>query len=438
MNYKVVLDWVKKNVFIVVFCLLIIAAPLTGWLVGSSLKDGVMKGLADKKSDLDALNALENTQVTLNIPGREAINEKGLVNQKLIEIYGQKVEALRADAESVRVAALQHNSKGRDVLVAGVFPKPDDARRQTIHEQVYPAILDAFKKLLTQVRAGQPPARAQILEALQRRESQFIASTASGGKRTREGLSADDQRRLDEDLTKARKSMCADAARGISFYATLEAIGTPAPPASVPSAGMPLDTMFEWMWRYWISEDLLQALAAANQGAENVLSAPVKRVVQFRVDPLRGAKSGDAAAPSAEGGAPAEAAGGGEALDPKAEVKLDFAASITGRQTNQLYDVRTASLKLVVATSQVPAVVEALAKRNFITVTNLSLRPVDPFAAAREGYMYGVDPVSEVTMSLEMIYLREWTTAKMPEELKRRLGTQGVKPPETAPPASGA
>jgi len=423
MNFKLVMDWVRRHVFIVVFGAIIIAAPITGWLIGGSLKGGVVSALNSKKSDLEALSGLEQTTVTLNVPGREAITTKTIVNRQVIDAYGQVIEALRKDADTVRTAALAHNSKNRDVLSTEVFPKPRPERRADAHERLYPLVAEAYEKLLSEVRAGQPPPASEVREQLQRRAAGFIASL--GGKRTRSDLAAEDQQRLDEDLVRARKSIYADRARSISFYASPASIGMPQPPRNVPSAGVPLDRMFEWNWNFWIVEDVVRGLAAANEGTPNVLEAPFKRIIQLRVEPLpRGAGTGSAAAP--EGEPAADAGGGGQPIDPKPEIAKDFSQSFTGRHSNPLYDVRTVQLQMVAETEALPRVFDALAKQNFITITDAAIKPANPFAAARLGFLYGPKPVSEVSLVLEIIQLREWTTLRMPSEMKARIGTQGI------------
>ncbi len=438
MNFKMVLDWVRRHVFIVVFGAIIIAAPVAGWLIGSSLKDGVMQELQSRKSDIDALTGFESTSITLNIPGREPISVRGVVNKPLLDSYEEVVGALRKDADEVRNAALKHNSKGRDVLMPGVFPKPPESKRQTIHEEFHPEVVRAYENLLRTVRAGMPPAPAQVKEQLVLRSSKFIASVG-GGKRSRTDLGPEDRKRYDDDLLKARKGIYTDAAKRYSFYASPDSVGMPRLPANIPSSGLGLDRMFEWNWNFWITEDILRAIAAANEGSPNVLKSPVKRVVDLRVVGLGKAGESNAPAPAAAG---AESAPAAMPVDPKSEVQRSYTAGFTGRQTNALYDVREVRLELVIATDALPRLADALAAQNFITITDVRLKPADPFAAARQGFMYGAEPVSEVTLTLEAVQLREWTTRRMPEELKRRLGTAGLATAEgaadgTAPPPSG-
>ncbi|MBX3356656.1 MAG: hypothetical protein KF724_13245 [Phycisphaeraceae bacterium] len=426
MNFKLVLDWVRRHVFIVVFGVIIIAAPVTGWLIGGRLKGGVVNDLNSKKSDMDALSSLEASKVTLNIPGREPVTVQTTVNRQVIDSYSGIVEALRADADTVRTAALRHNSKNRDVLLTEIFPAPPDARRADAHERFYPALVAAYQALLEEIRAGQPPPTAEVREQLQRRSSAFIASVG-GGKRTREELNPDDRKRLDDDLLGARKSIYAEVARGIGLYATLESIGMPRLPSNIPSTGMPLDRMFEWNWNLWVTQDVVRGLAAANAGFDDVTTAPVKRIVQLRVEPLpRGEGRPMAPAGTDDDGGGGGGGGGGSPVDPRSEVQRDFSMSFTGRLSNSLYDVRRVTLRVIIETAQLPRVVDALARQNFITVTNVDLVPVDPFAAAREGFLYGAEPLSEATLTLETIQLREWTTLRMPAEMKARIGTSGL------------
>ena len=71
-------------------------------------------------------------------------------------------------------------------------------------------------------------------------------------------------------------------------------------------------------------------------------------------------------------------------VDPTREAKIDHALSISGRVSNDVYDVRTIDCELIVATSGLPAVMNAIARRNFMTVLSASVRPADAFEAAKK------------------------------------------------------
>jgi len=205
--------------------------------------------------------------------------------------------------------------------------------------------------------------------------------------------------------------------------------------------------MFLWQWRLWVIEDVLNAIATANKPYRGVVDAPVKRILSISVRedilPKVAAPAATEEVP-AEGSTPpaegAEVAAAASApvlppLDPKAVVSYDFAKSMTGRVSNPMYDVRFATVRLVVATSMIPEVLNAIARQNFMTVISLDVRPTDAFEAADEGYIYGAAPVSELRLTIESVWLRPWLAKLMPRELQTIKGTDGRTTDDPAPSA---
>lgn len=238
------------------------------------------------------------------------------------------------------------------------------------------------------------------------------------------------QKWLREKLSETRLSIYADRASSVGVYASLDSftnleIDKPGP--------IPLpNKLYEWQWQYWIYEDILLAMKNANNDSVSVLDAPVKRIASIAVllyDPLAGASSSKDS--SSGGGGFGRGRGSSKktkeasvvpAANPSVEVKLDYNESFTGRHTNPLYDVRLVRLNLVVETAHIPAVMDALAQRNFITVTNSTIEPVDPFKALGDGYFYGAEPVSSLELELETIWFRQWMSPFMPDDVKQALG----------------
>jgi hypothetical protein len=225
-----------------------------------------------------------------------------------------------------------------------------------------------------------------------------------------------------------------------------------------------------------VAEDVLTAFAAAN-GGRDVLTGPVKRVLDFQVSDIGAGSAatsgggdmggGGMGAPgmgapgmgAPGGGAPGRRGGGGgmggpgfggsgggaaapggvelpehpgtAQIDASAEATIDPSISLTGRSSNAVYDVREVSCTLVVATSGLPALMDAIAAENFMTVLDVQIRPADSFAAASEGFIYGVEPVSIVQLRIETVWFREWTANAMPPDLRTALGIQST-PQSTA------
>lgn len=425
---KQALAWVKSNPVIVASVAVMIIAPATAWWFASDIHAAEDAAASKRAQELAAIEKFEKTTVELTLPGKAPEQLVGVVNRKTVDKYKELADRLRGDAMSVQKSAMAHNQAGRNALFADI--RVTRANVNTIAEKVFDAVIARGEEDLKKARAGMPPSDQSLIDQLQRRQDQFIAAER---KADRKGLNDEQLARLQESLRDKRLQLYADASSTISFYAQLSDLGFPASPAE---AGTPPSEakMFHWQWRVWIIEDILAALSAANAPYRNVVDAPVKRVLSIAVREEAVAKAAAGAAPEAPADAPAEplpegaaapAAPSYPAIDPKQPVSYDFTKSITGRQGNSLYDVRTASVQLIVATAMLPEVVNAISRQNFMTVTSLSVQPADAFDAADEGFIYGAQAVSEVRMTVESLWLRPWIARLMPAELQKSKGTDG-------------
>jgi len=293
----------------------------------------------------------------------------------------------------------------------------------------------AYQDLLDEVQAGSPPSAEDVRENIEAARERLITQVLVG-----EEMTPEDNAWLAEQLANTRMSRYADAAAAIGLYASLDGLRVPDAGSVPPRAeGKGLVELFDWQWQYWIVQDILLALHEANKDSSSVLDAPAKRLIS--IDLFAARRRAASGPPQTKGrgkGAPGRSsskAGSSDSTSPAAnpatEVALDFRESFTGRSTNPLYDVRWLTLVIVVDTARMPEVFDALAQRNFITITKAAIQPVDPFSALKSGYFYGTAPASQVTLELETIWFRQWTAQFMPDELKRALSI----PVPTTPPA---
>ena len=437
-----VLEWVRGNWVIVACGVVILLTLVLAPLFSGSLEECVRQTAEERARKVSEIAGFERSPVQLDVPGQASRSGTGVVNAALLETYREVTTALREDADAVRSLAVEHNRKQRGVVSPEAFPKPPASQRETIQFDVHQRIVRAYDALLASVRAGEPPAADAVASELQRRESQFITNTLR--KRSRADLDARETADLAAELAKARLVRYGERARELSFYASADSLDMPPAPQQ---SRISTAEMFDWQWRLWIAEDLLGAIAMANADAASVVESPVKRVVSLTVlDELPGTtrSSGDASGfggggiagrrgldgEGGEGGGVAASGTGDDTLGPvnidaSVEAPLDFSRTFTGRKSNAVYDVRNVELVLVVATEQLPTLFDALAKRNFMTVLDLELRPADAFDAARLGYIYGTSPVSEATLLIETVWLREWTVPFMPSDARQALGIGG-------------
>jgi hypothetical protein len=430
-------------VLIVVFAALMVAAPLAMWFIAGGMNETVRAEVTARSKKLDELESLKKTQISVvdYVPGGVTISGAGIVNERLIRQLEQVTELRVKDADSIRALALEHNRKGHTLLLPALFPAPPFEQREILPSRFYDVLKSAYTALLADLDAGSPPGAAAVLDELTLARTQFTDQLLVKGEG--DALAEEDRVKLTEKLSETRLAAYTRVAESIRFYAAEEALAIPVWDQKSPRG---LAELFEWQWQYWINEDLLRAVQACNAGAPSVLTAPVKRIVSIL--PLAAATSSAVAGTTADDGGeggtgmgfgmgpgggrgrnlPGEDGGAASAavqaapLDPKAEATLNFEFSITGRQTNPLYDVRRVELTIIVESERLPAVMDCLSTYNFITITGFQLEQADSFAALEEGYLYGAQPVSRITFTIETIWLREWTAPLMPDDLKRMLG----------------
>jgi|GEM_PF-2017149 len=433
--------------------LLVVAAPVTAWLLLPALHQPVADEVAKRRQLHEGLAALERASVTVRRAdgtSSEQTLPQGL-NRAIIERLAAYNRSLGERSEASYLAAVRRN-RGGHALAPGLeafLPEPVDPNARKVNllrESALPLLEAARDRMLQASRSGPAPVPAAVLEQVQRAEVEYLSGTLR--KRSRgEVTDPDELRQLDGQLVDARKEFITQHALGLDFYMDPWALRWPQLAAgreanAEPSVSEALDTLFEYQWRIWIVEDVLAAIAStqaagSGSGARGPMTSPIKRVISLQVQPMAGVGGGegDPGTPTDPGmtGGMADGSGGGggptgQPIDPKAAIAPEPASSLTGLVSNQLFDVRTVTLRLVIDTVMLPVFVDQLARCNFIAVTNVSMRPADSFAAAREGYVYGTRPCSDVTLTLQSVWFRDWVTERMPASLRMALNTAGPAP----------
>jgi hypothetical protein len=328
---------------------------------------------------------------------------------------------------------------------------------QQVHLEMLDALQREYDGLLARCRATLPPSEDDVRTELRRTKARFLqmnqlgtsgeASAAVGGGQAAAGTGAGKPtldpalaEQLRSELQSRRLGEYSKAASEGGLYCSLAALGFDSKPASQDADARLLE-LWRRQMKYWLAEDVVEACMAVN-GARAIPEAPVKRIVGISFVTLSSGDGTDQggslgqSAPPPEGQAPEGSVEGdpnsqdaltGPPIDPQAPVTRNYEKSLSGWSTNQLFDVHTAVVRCVVETSKIPSLLNAMAKRNFVVVTDVRIAPVDPFAAIQEGYYYGAkEPVSLVTLTIDSAWLRQWTGAFMPDPVRKKLGTSGT------------
>ena len=467
-----ILQWIKSHVVIVICSVIIVAAPVASYIIAGGMTEAARDELRGKTSGLRDLKTHQSTTVSLEVPGGQPVSVTSAANPNLIDAYQEAVKKISGQTAAVHAAGLEHNrnvagqARGADDLLPGHFPVPPTKRAlEEMPFKLHEALMNAYASLFKKVGAGMPPTASTVAERLERRRVVFVSGQR---KDSVAELDSQELEAMRKELAAARLNLYREAATGedgaapIRFYADEGILELPA----APSGLMPLAAMFDWQWKYWITQDLLEAFAEAN-GREDVISGPMKRIRSLSIAglgegaaaPAGGQSSGQSGGMGGMGGmgaagmgAPGRSRGGGGAgtpaaapggsglpdhpgdaqIDASVEARIDRSGSITGRSSNDVYDIRLVKCSIVTSTRGLPAVIDAISKSNFMTIIGLQLRPADAFAAARDGFIYGIEPVSIVNLTIETVWLREWTADAMPPDLRTMLGIRSTKPADSA------
>ncbi|MSR29724.1 MAG: hypothetical protein EXS03_09180 [Phycisphaerales bacterium] len=441
--------WIKAHILLVGMGVVSVGAVTAGIILSGEMLAAVKEEAKGYGSKLNEFRGLESTSVTITVPGKAPVTASTVVNRKLLAAVKARMGSGANDSAQVRANAVAHNQGVHTPLVNLRLPAKDP-KRQEIHLDLVAKLAMAYEDLLVnKLGAGLPPAEEDITLKLQRRHVRFVQSDLK--KAPDAALTDVERRQLTDQLAAYRVALYAEAADGIRIYASGEDVGTFKEGFDPSSLKLGIAKLWNLQSRYWIVEDILLACRALNT-EPSVTKNPVKRVLSIRsLGAVAGVVvAGEPSAPTSGGGddgastdagssdggsdgsptttaATTDGAGGdGMPIDPTQLVSTsNYASSLKGWATNQLYDVSRAVVELVIETEQIPRVADALAKQNFIAITTIEILPTDAFAGLADGFFYGDRPVSIVTLTLESAWLREWTGPLMPDEVRAQLKTTG-------------
>lgn len=465
-----VLNWIKRNWLIVtMIAVMIICLPVV-FVVVEMLNTGTKEAIEKRVNDqLNQIKQVESAEVVVTplTPTSKQINENMTLNEALVSEYEAVRQTIKSDAEAVVQAALAVNQK-HDQLVEGLLPSPPPGGVD-LPFQIHPAYVAAHERLLEDLGAGAPPAPEEVSNQLVEFDRNYRRTQLN----VEPGVSLRDSEleKLREAMTEQRLAIYRQRASDISVYADLSVFKLDSWSSSDDGSPTPRQ-MYDWQHQTWLHSDILKAIGRANGEGDGAVGNVVKRITfiergdltgptaqarsrisgrqrggeyegyetaggEFSGRPIehagRGMEGGGRFGGSYEtfGGdqgmfAPPGASGGAEGTvanaDPAVPFTYNYAVSVTGRASSGLYDVRIVRLGLIVDSSRIQDVLNAIGQTNFMTVTGINVETVNVFEHLASGYFYGMDPVAHLTLDIETLWFRPWTTKLMPDPVKKLLG----------------
>ena len=449
-----VVGWLKSNILIVIFGVLIIALPIGGYF-GSSIwnkkiKTQAEEQLSSKKRLVDGV-----ARVTYSLPpieaGEQAFEEAGPPNAAMTAFFAEQRAARQAEIEQVVTQAVRFNkTEGRDLLMQGVLPVAGEGRDVRRNVAAFGELFSgsdevesAYTPLFRELNAGEPLPKEDVARRVVDAYRAEV-DRAGGDLGT---MSAEDQVAFDERMKGQRYSVYARRAEELSVYGSRKVLLGADPveyseiPGEAPSGNLDESDALRWQLDYWLVEDLLRAVDVANRSEDGLRTeiprSPVKRIVSIRLGqmdmPEKGEEKDDSAS-SSSAVDPFQPRTPNNRMSPPGMPggATDEDATHTGRKPgdkNGVYLVRKATITLVAASDSLVGVVESFGAANFMTVTDVDLSEVDRWADLAEGYYYGEDHVVRAEIEVEAAYLHFWLADIVPDFVAEAWG---IEKPEAA------
>ena len=408
MNPKIqaVLNWSKKN-WIVVACVALPVLAVPALVFGATTWNAKVVKQAQERIEGE-VKEIRNPNLSYKLPGIRpedpAVEWTGAPNKVAIKAFKEARARQMGEANDIVARLVAFNRGDRKPLVDGLFPEPPPGNQTLQREMARRFNQEAQRELLKSINAQGPVSQAEVASRLNDRRNEFLErlraslGAGQGGGGGEVPLTVEQAAELQADLLGVRMDAYRSHGARLLTYGDVSVFVLPTfgNETSVPT----LAECWDWQVQFWVQQDLISAIGLANVDAKNlgVAASAVKRIERIAVLPP-GATAGDA------GGG-----GGGAGEGP------DWASSFTGRRSSADLDVRNAELTVVLASADVPKFIDALAKTNLMTVTGMKLSNVDIAADLALGYYYGPDSVIRATLTIETIWLREWTGALMPKQ----------------------
>jgi len=431
---KNVLAWCKAHLLVVICSALVLIIVPTAFVLSSIWNKSIhTKRQAEVEAALTKVKISTAYALPSLDPSIPAVTLTDAPNEQVTKFFKAEKEKILAQAAGVVKKAEVFNRRGHRALMEGLLPGgrgPDaQAKARAFAEMLVggPGTPAAYQALFQEIKAGEPRDPNLLATVLGDAYMRLkIAKTGEGS--SARALTPEESVEITKALKEIRLGQYQGRARELSVYAGTGVLGNNILLA-VPKAPPSNSEVFAWQADYWLIDDLLKAVAAANtmggrsttiDSLDPASGSVVKRIQQITFEravwqpkastgnePLATEEAADAAAPA------------------DAQLTPDFKQSISGRfsgPSNGVYDIRYAYMSMVVSSGRLPQFFDAVARTNFMTIVDVDLKEADVYGDLERGYYYGDEPVVVAMVAIEAVYLRSWTTPYMPSEVKKHLG----------------
>lgn len=405
------MDVLRRNLFFMICGL----GALAGILLGAA---GIRSMVQVRRQMSDAVSLLGQLQGLTRGPGGGPP-----INAKAIEAEQQRIESIDDQYEEVMRLADEHS--GHAPLMQNFFPRPQDFR---VRDQFPYAYREALQGLLKKLNAGTVPTVEEVAAEEERiREEESDAEAFFGmddeeqSPPDREGTAANPSGLIDEAEARLSPDVRASIKKAKSIYCYADLMSSLHINAVVwQSRGVPpaLADCWDAQVSLWIQQDVIDALARANEQAAGALkengetpwvgNLPVKDVISIR---LSKGDFGHYVVADASGTDPARP-GGADPAYPPGSPRFAFTGDASGPE----YELIQFTVKLVVDARDLPEIINELCRNNFTTLLRIAY-VAEPPNLSMVGKIYGDEPAVNVVMDFETCLFSKLYLDLMPDEI---------------------
>jgi hypothetical protein len=383
--------------------------------------------------------AVEKTSVTDGKDIERITRE--LAPENLKPLSQKQLDAMAQDANQIE--QLMEQAGKRELLSYDLFPDTNDQSRE-LFTQFGQRYRQGIATLVKSLNPGECPTTTEIQTALSNAPRPLDATGGGYGYGVPSfgmgNASYQGAGMTLDSLTDAQRNivdqLCLGKARGARIYAALSDVSgyTYWGNWTFENRDKAYQDCWYWQLGYWVIEDVVATIQQMNGSAENVVTAPVKRLMNvsfaFRRPTygMQGAYGGGGSGlgTRTEGERPVYVTGPTSGLT----------TPCTGRICNENADVIHFDVQVVVDATQVMPFMQALCtakehryrgsqgnepeqkfQHNQITILETSVKPIEPKDVTHLLYRYGDREVTELELICEYMFCR--TPAY-----------QGIKPPQ--------
>lgn len=431
---KKVLDFIKAHTIALTCALVAVLALVAYFVYPIPSLFGQLQTQLDERAEIHkALSGLREASRTLPNVDASVSEPKPLTQfptDRVIKAGEEALQRLTDQSNGVLNAAVKMNQ--RPLLVPGSLPKPTSLARQSFLE-AYKAVTQQFGEgaknglIATRLKGVLPPSEVELRTIEDNIVNQILKNQLQTGP---DGQPVN-QPAVDAMIAERRSKLPLEQrvlrALNAQIYVSPGAVDVI--PELQTATEQPNDVMiFNAQFSLWVQSAVFDAIAAANNGSENVLSSPVKHLIRLDM-PMTVApvSSGNVYIDPSQGAAPAELK-----PDASAPITLNYLTSPYGFTSNSMFDPIPVTLTLRVDSRRLTEVLAAMQGGQLLKIKNVNYRAVNMGRALQEGYVYdkdGTTPMVEVTLDCDLLVLRSWIVGYMPEVVKQHFAALSSPPP---------